>query len=184
MAAAAGLQGSAGRLRISHRSSGRAPGGRGGQVGRRARADPRGAADHLFEALRLPGRAPGQLQRAPAKGRHPPHGPGFCRWVLRVLCVLCGESRWSECGWSECGWGECGWGECRWGECGWGECGWGECGAGAVRMNVLAVIPARGGSKGVPRKNLRDVGGRPLIAWSTDLGKAAVADGLVRRAIV
>ncbi len=31
---------------------------------------------------------------------------------------------------------------------------------------MLVVIPARGGSKGVPRKNLRLVGGRPLIAWS------------------
>lgn len=53
-----------------------------------------------------------------------------------------------------------------------------------MSVNVLAVIPARGGSRGVPRKNLRAVGGRPLIAWSIDLGKAAVADGLVRRAIV
>lgn len=33
-------------------------------------------------------------------------------------------------------------------------------------MNVLAVIPARGGSKGVPRKNLEPIGGRPLIGWS------------------
>lgn len=31
---------------------------------------------------------------------------------------------------------------------------------------LLAVVPARGGSKGVPRKNVREVGGRPLIAWS------------------
>ena len=33
-------------------------------------------------------------------------------------------------------------------------------------MKILCVIPARGGSKGVPGKNLRNVGGRPLIAWS------------------
>jgi CMP-N,N'-diacetyllegionaminic acid synthase len=31
---------------------------------------------------------------------------------------------------------------------------------------VLAIIPARGGSKGVPRKNIRNVGGKPLIAWT------------------
>ena len=31
---------------------------------------------------------------------------------------------------------------------------------------VLGVIPARGGSKAVPRKNLREAGGRPLVAWT------------------
>ena len=33
---------------------------------------------------------------------------------------------------------------------------------------VLAVIPARGGSNGVPRKNIIDVGGKPLIAWTIE----------------
>lgn len=33
---------------------------------------------------------------------------------------------------------------------------------------VLALVPARGGSKGVPRKNLRTVGGRALVARSVD----------------
>lgn len=33
-------------------------------------------------------------------------------------------------------------------------------------LSILGLIPARGGSKGVPRKNLRYVGGRPLIAWT------------------
>lgn len=31
---------------------------------------------------------------------------------------------------------------------------------------VLALIPARGGSKGIPRKNILAIGGKPLIAWS------------------
>jgi CMP-N,N'-diacetyllegionaminic acid synthase len=31
---------------------------------------------------------------------------------------------------------------------------------------ILAVIPARGGSKGVPRKNVRELNGKPLIAWT------------------
>jgi CMP-N,N'-diacetyllegionaminic acid synthase len=33
-------------------------------------------------------------------------------------------------------------------------------------MPTLAIIPARGGSKGVPGKNLREIAGKPLIAWS------------------
>lgn len=40
-------------------------------------------------------------------------------------------------------------------------------------MSVLAVIPARGGSKGIPRKNLRLVAGRPLIAWTIEQALAA-----------
>ncbi len=38
---------------------------------------------------------------------------------------------------------------------------------------VLALVPARGGSKGIPRKNLIEVAGRPLIAWSILQGIAA-----------
>lgn len=33
---------------------------------------------------------------------------------------------------------------------------------------ALLLIPARGGSKGIPRKNLIDIGGKPLLAWSID----------------
>ena len=38
-------------------------------------------------------------------------------------------------------------------------------------MRLLAIIPARGGSKGVPRKNIRIVAGRPLIAYSIDAAR-------------
>jgi len=33
---------------------------------------------------------------------------------------------------------------------------------------ILGVIPARGGSKGVPRKNIRELSGKPLIAWTIE----------------
>ncbi|MEO7096710.1 MAG: acylneuraminate cytidylyltransferase family protein, partial [Polyangiales bacterium] len=33
-------------------------------------------------------------------------------------------------------------------------------------MRVLGIVTARGGSKGVPRKNIRMLGGKPLIAWT------------------
>jgi CMP-N,N'-diacetyllegionaminic acid synthase len=36
---------------------------------------------------------------------------------------------------------------------------------------ILAVIPARGGSKGIPRKNVTLVGGKPLIAWTIEEAK-------------
>jgi CMP-N,N'-diacetyllegionaminic acid synthase len=39
--------------------------------------------------------------------------------------------------------------------------------------SILAVIPARGGSKGVKRKNLRNIGGKPLIEWTIDAAKNA-----------
>ena len=35
-------------------------------------------------------------------------------------------------------------------------------------MSVLAIIPARGGSKGLPGKNIREICGKPLIAWSIE----------------
>tara|TARA_Y100000746_G_C15375649_1_gene396101 strand:- start:294 stop:995 length:702 start_codon:yes stop_codon:yes gene_type:complete len=34
----------------------------------------------------------------------------------------------------------------------------------------LAIIPARGGSKRLPRKNILDLSGRPMISWSIDAG--------------
>ena len=34
----------------------------------------------------------------------------------------------------------------------------------------LAVIPARGGSKRIPRKNIKDFCGKPLMAWQIENG--------------
>ena len=33
---------------------------------------------------------------------------------------------------------------------------------------VIAIVPARAGSKGLPGKNIRPLGGKPLIAWSIE----------------
>ena len=49
------------------------------------------------------------------------------------------------------------------------------------RHEVLAVIPARGGSKGIPRKNIKDFAGFPLMAYSI---AAAKQSNLVTRVIV
>lgn len=38
-------------------------------------------------------------------------------------------------------------------------------------MQILIIIPARGGSKGVPRKNIRPLGGKPLIQYSIDAAR-------------
>jgi len=38
----------------------------------------------------------------------------------------------------------------------------------AALGNVLAIIPARGGSKGILRKNIMPIAGKPLIAWSIE----------------
>ena len=40
-------------------------------------------------------------------------------------------------------------------------------------MSVLALIPARGHSKGLPRKCLKDLRGKPLIAWTIEAAKQA-----------
>jgi len=46
---------------------------------------------------------------------------------------------------------------------------------------VLGVIPARGGSKGLPRKNLRPLAGKPLLQWTAE---AASASRLIDRLIL
>lgn len=42
-------------------------------------------------------------------------------------------------------------------------------------MNVIAIIPARGGSKGVPGKNVKLLAGKPLIAWTIEAVRAVPA---------
>lgn len=48
-------------------------------------------------------------------------------------------------------------------------------------MTLLALIPARGGSKGIPRKNIRPFCGKPLLQWSID---AALASACVDQVVV
>lgn len=36
---------------------------------------------------------------------------------------------------------------------------------------ILALVPARGGSKGLPGKNIRPLGGKPLLAWSIEAAR-------------
>ncbi|MVT53367.1 NTP transferase domain-containing protein [Bradyrhizobium yuanmingense] len=42
-----------------------------------------------------------------------------------------------------------------------------------MARKTLAVIAARGGSKGIPHKNLLDLCGKPLIAWTVEQARAA-----------
>lgn len=53
-----------------------------------------------------------------------------------------------------------------------------------MSLSCLAIVPARGGSKGIPRKNLVDLGGKPLIAWSIETGNALVKRGAITRCVV
>ncbi len=48
-------------------------------------------------------------------------------------------------------------------------------------MKICAVIPARGGSKGIPRKNIKPLNGKPLIAWTIE---AALQAQSIDRVIV
>ena len=48
-------------------------------------------------------------------------------------------------------------------------------------MNNIAIIPARGGSKRIPRKNIRDFLGKPIIAYSIE---AAINSGLFEEVMV
>lgn len=41
------------------------------------------------------------------------------------------------------------------------------------KISFLGIIPARGGSKGIPRKNIKSIAGKPLIAWTIESAKKA-----------
>ena len=43
-------------------------------------------------------------------------------------------------------------------------------------MNVLVVIPARGGSKGIPYKNIKPLNSKPLICYSIDVARQFTSD--------
>lgn len=46
---------------------------------------------------------------------------------------------------------------------------------------ILGITPARGGSKGIPRKNIKMIAGKPLIAWTIE---AALESGFLDRYVV
>lgn len=48
-------------------------------------------------------------------------------------------------------------------------------------MKILAIVPARGGSKRLPGKNIKPLGGRPLIAWTIE---AALQSGIACAVVV
>ncbi|HEY8746509.1 MAG TPA: acylneuraminate cytidylyltransferase [Tepidisphaeraceae bacterium] len=50
-----------------------------------------------------------------------------------------------------------------------------------AKNQCVAIIPARGGSKGIPRKNVRTLAGKPLLAWTIE---AALGASRVNRVIV
>jgi len=52
---------------------------------------------------------------------------------------------------------------------------------GHVSGEILALIPARGGSKSIPRKNVIEIAGKPLIAWSI---LQALESGRITRVVV
>lgn len=43
-------------------------------------------------------------------------------------------------------------------------------------MNILCIIPARGGSKGIPYKNIKPLNGKPLIEYTIDVARHIVSD--------
>ncbi|MBE6027367.1 MAG: acylneuraminate cytidylyltransferase family protein [Clostridiales bacterium] len=53
-----------------------------------------------------------------------------------------------------------------------------------MKKKYLGVIPARGGSKGIPKKNIKELNGKPLIAYTIEAAQGAVEAGAMDRFIV
>lgn len=51
-------------------------------------------------------------------------------------------------------------------------------------MKILCIIPARGGSKGIPKKNIIDVSGKPLIAYTIGPAIDVMKKGFIDKVIV
>ena len=45
-----------------------------------------------------------------------------------------------------------------------------------MENKILVIIPARGGSKGIPYKNIKELGGKPLICYSIDIARQLTVD--------
>ncbi len=53
-----------------------------------------------------------------------------------------------------------------------------------MKKKYLGVVPARGGSKGIPKKNIKNLNGKPLIAYTIEAAKRAIEAGALSRCIV
>ena len=42
--------------------------------------------------------------------------------------------------------------------------------------NILVILPDRGGSKGIPKKNIKELSGKPLIYYSIDIARSITSD--------
>ena len=48
-----------------------------------------------------------------------------------------------------------------------------------TKMKILGIIPARGGSKGIPQKSIRKIGGKPLIQYSIEAAKKSKINKII-----
>ncbi len=53
-----------------------------------------------------------------------------------------------------------------------------------MKKKYLGIIPARGGSKGIPHKNIKNLCGKPLINYTIEVANMAIEKGLLDRCII